>query len=606
MKNKIITALSIFCLIGTVLLLNLIVQEKISARIDLTEGQIYTLGSGSKSILKALDTPVQITFYYSKDNNNVPGKIKNYARLVNDLLTEFDKSSAMVKVLRQNPTQDSEAEAQANFDGLKSMALQGLDKFYFGLTISCLDKSVNFSRLDPNQESLLEYQIIQAISQVHKGVKPTVGVLSPLPVLGSEFTVEMAEKNQRPSPPWIAFAELEKNFNLEKIPTQAVSLPEGLESLIVIHPTTLNTDMLKSIDRYLVQGGKLIVFLDPYSYLAAGLINRAGGKKLNLENSSDFKPFLTKWGIDYDSQKAVADLTLGRRVKKGEREVPVITLLDLRNSEMNQASVITNQIKILTMVFSGSFTSDKLASGLSVVDLIKTTKQSSIVDSDQVTKQRELVANFKNSEQNQTLGLELAGLFPAAYPENNGLVQKEGHVILLGDSDLLYDKTCVNTKDVSGEKVTYRLNNNIDFLQNSVEYLSGDRALIGVRGRQNIVRKFTKFQNMQAKADEKFKDFLISQKEEFNTLKATYKKLRDSQNDAKIIMTPQELQQMKQLKQTEAVLVRKIREATKDLRQDVEAEKGRIKFYGVALIPLLVALFGFIIIIIRNRRSRAR
>jgi len=606
MKNKILTVLTIFCLIGTVLLLNLIVQEKITARIDLTEGHIYTLGAGSKAILKELDTPVQITFYYSKDNNNVPGKIKNYARLVNDLLTEFDKSSPMLKVSRQNPTPDSEAEAQANFDGVKSVALQGLDKFYFGLTISCLDKSVNFSRLDPDQESLLEYQIIQAVSQVHKGVKPTVGILSPLPVMGSELTIEMAEKHQRPSPAWIAFAELEKNFNLEKIPVHATAIPEGLESLIVIHPTALNADILKSIDRYLVQGGKLILFLDPYSYLAAGLIHHTGDKKLGLNKASDFKPFLDRWGIKYDPKKAVADLTLGRRIKKGKQEVPVITLLDLRNSEMNQSSVITNQIKILTMVFAGHFETEKLASGLSAVELIKTTKQSSIVDSDQVTNQEELIANFKNSQQSQTLGLEIAGQFPAAYPENENLTKKEGHVILLGDSDMLYDKTCVNTKLVSGEKVTYQLNNNIDFLQNSVEYLSGNQALIGVRGRQKIVRKFTKFQDMQAKADEKFKDFLISQKEKFNTLKSTYKKLRDSQNDSKIIMTPQELQQMKQLKETEAILVRKIREATKRLRQDVENKKSEIKFYGIALIPLLVSLFGFIVIIIRNRRSRAR
>ena len=606
MKNKLLTTLTIICLISTILLLNLIVQEKIVARIDLTEDHIYTLGSGSKTILKNLDTPVQLKFYYSKDNNNVPAEIKNYARLVNDLLTEFDKSSSLLNVLRQNPTPDSEAEDQANFDGVKSVALQGLDKFYFGLTISCLDKSVNFSRLDPSQESLLEYQIIQAISQVYKGVKPTVGVLSPLPVLGSELTIEMAEKNQRPSPPWIAFAELEKHFNLEKIPTNAAAIPIGLESLIVVHPTALNPDILKSIDRYIVQGGKVILFLDPFSYLAAGLLKHTPANKTSISVESNFQPFLKKWQVNYDSTKAVADLTLGRRVKKGEREVPVITLLDLRNSEMSQSSVIASQIKILTMVFSGSFTMNKLASGLSSNTLIQTTKQSSVVDSKQVTKQQELVANFKNSNQTQILGLELFGLFPAAYPENEQLTKKPGRVIILGDSDMLYNKTCVNTKVISGEKVTYRLNNNIDFLQNSVEYLSGDQALIGIRGRQNIVRKFTKFQDMQAKADEKFKDFLISQKEEFNQLKSTYKKLLESQNDTKIIMTPKEKQEMIQLKQTEAILVRKIREATKRLRQDVESEKTRIKFYGIAFIPLLVAFFGFIIIIVRNRRSRAR
>jgi ABC-type uncharacterized transport system involved in gliding motility auxiliary subunit len=303
MKNKICTFLTIVSLIATVLLLNLIVQEKVVSRIDLTQDHIYTLGHGSKKILKKLDTPVDITFYYSKDNNNVPGSIKNYARLVNDLLTEFEKSSSMLKISRKNPTPDSEAEEQANFDGIKSVALQGLDKFYFGLTISCLDQSVSLSRLDPNQESLLEYQIIQAISQVYKGTKPTVGILSSLPVLGAELTIEMAQKHQKPAPAWIAFSELAKRFKLEKIPHQATNLPPDLESLIIIHPNSLNQKMLKSIDRYLIQGGKIILFLDPFSYLAGGLLQNVPAIKKSLNIASNFEPFLKKWHINYIPSK---------------------------------------------------------------------------------------------------------------------------------------------------------------------------------------------------------------------------------------------------------------------------------------------------------------
>ena len=42
------------------------------ARSDLTQNKLYTLSAGTKKILDKLDTPVEIRFYFSKDNASVP------------------------------------------------------------------------------------------------------------------------------------------------------------------------------------------------------------------------------------------------------------------------------------------------------------------------------------------------------------------------------------------------------------------------------------------------------------------------------------------------------------------------------------------------------
>ena len=65
----------------------------LKVRSDLTQNKIYTLSPGTKRILDKLDTPVEIRFYYSKDNSSMPVPLRTYAQEVEDLLSEYQQAT---------------------------------------------------------------------------------------------------------------------------------------------------------------------------------------------------------------------------------------------------------------------------------------------------------------------------------------------------------------------------------------------------------------------------------------------------------------------------------------------------------------------------------
>ena len=59
------------------------------ARIDLTEGGLYTLSSGSKNIVQDLDEPLDLYFFFSDSTTKEALAWRNYAKQVRELLEEF-------------------------------------------------------------------------------------------------------------------------------------------------------------------------------------------------------------------------------------------------------------------------------------------------------------------------------------------------------------------------------------------------------------------------------------------------------------------------------------------------------------------------------------
>lgn len=130
-----------------------------NARVDLTQGNVYTLSPGTKAILAKLEAPVKIRLYYSQGSNTVPVALKTFAKRVEDLLTEYRAASGgKVVVEKFNPEPDSDAEDSATLDGIDGQTTDTGEKFYLGLSVSFLDQKAAIPVLAPDRERLLEYQ----------------------------------------------------------------------------------------------------------------------------------------------------------------------------------------------------------------------------------------------------------------------------------------------------------------------------------------------------------------------------------------------------------------------------------------------------------------
>ena len=154
-------------------------------RIDLTAERAYTLSDGTRNILAKLDTPVLIRFYCTRGESRMPVFLKNHAQNVEDLLTEYRQvSKGKIQIQKLDPVPDSDAEDSAKLDGVEGRMLNIGETVYLGLSVTMLDQKETVPFLDPQAGRQLEYEISRAISRVMTSDKPTLGILSPLPVAG--------------------------------------------------------------------------------------------------------------------------------------------------------------------------------------------------------------------------------------------------------------------------------------------------------------------------------------------------------------------------------------------------------------------------------------
>ena len=63
--------------------------SKVPTRLDATSEDIYTLSSGTHSLLSKIEEPVVLDFYYSAKAQGLPISYKNYANRVQEMLRQY-------------------------------------------------------------------------------------------------------------------------------------------------------------------------------------------------------------------------------------------------------------------------------------------------------------------------------------------------------------------------------------------------------------------------------------------------------------------------------------------------------------------------------------
>jgi len=150
------------------------------SRVDLTHEKLYTLSPGTKAILKKLDTPVEIRFYCTQGEKEVPAQFKVYAQHIDDLLSEYKQyGKKNISIKRLNPKPDSDAEDSASSMGWRDNPLRMAKIFTWGLLSVRFDEKVAIPFLPPDRERLLEYDITRAISRVVSPQRPVLGLMTP-------------------------------------------------------------------------------------------------------------------------------------------------------------------------------------------------------------------------------------------------------------------------------------------------------------------------------------------------------------------------------------------------------------------------------------------
>ncbi|MBI1841847.1 MAG: Gldg family protein, partial [Verrucomicrobia bacterium] len=492
--------------------------------------------------------------------------------------------------------------------------------------------------LDPQRETLLEYDIARALSQVMNPKKGVVGVMTPLPMFGQAMNPMMMRMGQQGGQePWVFVQELQKDFDVKQVPMDSEAIDSEIKVLVVVHPKDITDKAQYAVDQFVMRGGKLIAFLDAMS-LVDKPANPQNQFMANMPGGpSSLDKLLKAWGITFENTKVIADMVYATQLSRGNKGAEKVpTFLTVNETGIEKNDVLTSQLKKVMIPFGGAF-SGTPAAGLKQTVLLRTTQQSQFVDGFQAQfSSQDIISKFAPSGKEQTLALRLEGKFKTAFPDGkpgaddkkdeksddkkdakpeekkSGDTLKEGKtdgvVILVGDSDLLYDQFTVQVQNFFGQKMVTAFNDNLPFAQNMVEQLAGDANLIRVRSRAISARPFTVVQEMEAKAQEKHRKTLQDLEA---GLQETQKKINELQQHKKdsgqrLVLSPEQQLEIAKCRKQEAQAKGDVKKARKELRKDVESLQSFLRGMNIAGMPLLVAAAGITLFVVRKNRSGAK
>ncbi|GGO72162.1 GldG family protein [Bowmanella pacifica] len=574
-----------------------------SARLDLTENQVYSLSEGSKQVLNELDEPVHLYFFFSDRASKGMTGLRNYANRVESLLEEYRSASKGKVILHKvDPEPFSEAEDEANRFGLTAASIGAAgDAIYLGLAArNAFDDEKVIGFFDPQQESFLEYEISKLIYQLSDPQPVKVTLITDLQVQGGQNPM-----TGRFDPAWTSINQLQQLYDVQVLGSDVSAVPVDTDVLLLIHPKNLSDELLFSVDQYALGGGKLMVFVDPHH--ESDPMAAMGGA-----NSSNLDKLFSAWGVGFDAGQVVLDAATGLDIRTQSGVTRHMGFLGLGIEQLDNSDVITRGLELINGASFGYFTAPK-GPGLNWQPLLHSSSSSSHMDSTTYAMTRDakqLASGFASRNQQHVLAARLSGKASSAFltpPEGSdaltSLSDGELNAILIADTDVLTDRFWVSQSNFFGQTIFTPFANNGDFLTNAVENLGGSNALISVRSRGTFSRPFDVVQALTVKAEQAFRDQEQLLQQELDETEQALAQLQGQRSETgALVLDAQQQQALDDFMQKKIEIRRALREVRHQLDKDIERLGSWLKFINIAVAPIvLVILLGLLARLTRRK-----
>src|SRR5579863_6573652 len=270
-----------------------------NARLDLTQNGQFTLNKGTRNILAKLQEPVTLKFYYSRAAGARYASTASYAKRVRDLLGEYVALGHGKLILREiDPEPFTPEEDQASAAGLTPAPTDRGDVVYFGLSgANSIDGHQTIPYFAAAREAYLEYDLSALIYHLATPKKPSIGLLTSLPVTGTQ---------QNPQP-LAAYAALAQEYDVTTLPNDFTAIPANIDLLVIAHPQAMSPPQLLALDNFALGGHRILAFIDPLSELV-----QQGNPQAAV--SSDLGPLLHSWGVDFPANMVLLDRASAQQV----------------------------------------------------------------------------------------------------------------------------------------------------------------------------------------------------------------------------------------------------------------------------------------------------
>jgi ABC-type uncharacterized transport system involved in gliding motility auxiliary subunit len=601
-------------------------------RFDLTTDGLYTLSPGTRQIIDSVHRPLWLTLYFSQHATKDLPQLRSYEQRVAEMLQEMvARSHGRIRLQIVDPVPYSDDEATAEGNGLTPMSGgSNGERIFFGLIGSTrpsandlapdftvdaseakggrvVDRTLSIPFFDPLRETFLEYDAAKLLYQLSEPEKPRIGVITDLPVMGDGL---------QSAAPWAVMQQLQQLFEVDVLDASKLkAIDKNIQVLLLIHPKNLSNDAQYALDQYVLGGGHLAVFVDPFAESDPSPLTEDSLAGTN-NHSSNLPRLFADWGVAYNPDQVVLDRGRALQIELAGVNLAHPAMLGLGTQELNRDDVVTASLQRVNVSTAGHF--DLLPNAETrLIPLLQSSADAEVVPTQRVIDTSNnpstlstLLQGYQPQNQNYVIAARLRGPFVSAFPE---FAKRPGHlaaspsnaeVILVADTDLLTDRLWVETQNFLGQPLLSAFANNGDFINNLVDNLSGSSALLSIRGRSSSQRPFTRVDALQHAADRKFLQKKQELQSELAETRQRLSELQPAKGERDTSTSAEQKQEIEQFLQRQLAISKELRDVQHQLNAEIDALGTRLKVINIVVLPFLITILGLLYGWRRTRRNR--
>ncbi|MEQ9519193.1 MAG: Gldg family protein [Parvibaculum sp.] len=606
-----------------------------TSRIDLTEASLFTLSDGTRNMLAGIEEPVTLKYFFSESLATDYPRIRNYASRVRDMLEEmrsYSNGKLLLEVIDPEPY--SETEDRAMTLGLKGAPTTEGDVIYFGLAgTNLVDGIETIPFFTDEREEYLEYDIARLVQNLTRPEKPTLGIVTNLPLDTGAGGLMAAMRGESQS--FLIYDELLNRFQLEFLEQDFDRVPNVVDVLMLAHPKPLNDKTLYAIDQFMMRGGRALVFLDPHSEVS--LTAGPEGKPVQgYTESSSLDRLMASWGVELDPTKVIGDRANAQRVQTGldaRRQLSdYIVWMALGPEDMNADDVVTADIDRINLGTVGHLVPTKDAT-TSFTPVISSSTDANLLDLEFVKTgptPDALMRAFEPTGEAYVMAARVAGPLKSAFAdgapevdvdenalptgastasEHLSASEADANLIIVADTEIFDDRFWVREQSYLGERIAIPMADNATFVLNAVDNLMGSNDLISLRAREKSDRPFTVVEDLRREAETVY----LAEEEALQTkIAETEKRLAELQtrapagSDVEEFLSETERAEIRDFRAELGASRSALRDVQRNLRRGIEELGSTVRFVNVALVPLIIMVLALVLALVRTQRRKRR
>lgn len=365
-KAKIIFSAAVAISLFATIIFNWLIHDFSLGRFDITENKIYTVSDTAKSIFKELKVPVLVSLYITPVDK-MPTAFKNLETDIVGKLQELKLTSGgkfnykvfhieaakLLEGKKADTSTDTESlEKKLQDKGIVPFQVESIDRdevglklVYSALTLSYKEKPEEIlPRILPQSIPDLEYLFFSRIAKLMTEKKPKIVIFSPLKTDNDNLEMNQLLANIGQTKPQyideyktIVPLLRSNGYDVERISlTKDSPIPKETNTLLILNPGSLNDRQLYEINKFIYQGGKVVVAASGFDY--SFQMMPPNGIEVSAQKSNlDINKLIKKWGVGINEEMLMDENSQVIQASTGQRVGPFALSMPLK---------VPNQIKI--------------------------------------------------------------------------------------------------------------------------------------------------------------------------------------------------------------------------------------------------------------------